>query len=88
LLIRVVSPASFGGRERFAERVEVARRFGTVVLEDLKIANMTASVRGRVGKADCKARQKAGLNRRILAQGRNRFANKLSSKMRSVAVGW
>ena len=61
--------------------MEVARRFGPVVLEDLKIANMTASVRGRVGKPGRAAHQKARLTWRILAQGRNSFANKLSYKM-------
>ena len=55
----------------------MARRFGPVVLEDLKIANMTASVRGCVGKSGRKARQKAGLTSRILAQGRNRFAKQI-----------
>ena len=48
----------------------VARRYGTVVLEDLKIANMTASGRG-----------KRGLNRSILEQGWGIFATMLAYKL-------
>ena len=44
----------------------IARRFGTVVLEDLKIRNMSASARGTVDEPGSMVRQKAGLNRSIL----------------------
>jgi putative transposase len=54
--------------------IDIARRFGTVVLEDLKIAYMT------VDKPRRNLRRKLGLNRNILAQGWNSFANKLSYK--------
>lgn len=48
----------------------LARRFGVVALEDLKVANMTAS-----------GRRKRGLNRSILAQGWTRFAAMLDYKL-------
>lgn len=49
--------------------LSIANRFGTVVLEDLKIKNMTASARGTVEEPGRMVRQKAGLNRSILNQG-------------------
>ena len=49
--------------------LDLARRFGTVVLEDLRIKNMTASARGTVEEPGRMLRQKAGLNRSILNQG-------------------
>lgn len=48
----------------------IAERFGTVVIEDLKIVNMSASGRG-----------KRGLNRSILNQGWGAFAAKLGYKL-------
>lgn len=44
----------------------IARRFSTVVLEDLRIRNMSASARGSVEEPGTNVRQKAGLNRSIL----------------------
>lgn len=49
---------------------DMSRRFGVVALEDLKVANMSASGRG-----------KRGLNRCILAQGWTRFATMLEYKL-------
>lgn len=49
---------------------DIASRFGTVVVEDLKITNMSASGRG-----------KRGLNRSILNQGWGAFAEKLAYKL-------
>jgi putative transposase len=46
----------------------IARRFGAVALEDLKITNMTASAKGTIEAPGCNVRQKAALNRSILAQ--------------------
>lgn len=48
----------------------IAERFGTVVLEDLRITNMAAAGRG-----------KRGLNRSIMNQGWGAFAAKLSYKL-------
>lgn len=48
----------------------IAERFGIVAVEDLKIANMSASGRG-----------KRGLNRSILNQGWGAFATKLAYKL-------
>lgn len=53
---------------------DIARRFGVVAIEDLKIANMTASASKNVS-------QKAGLNRSILEQGWGRFATLLDYKL-------
>lgn len=54
---------------------DIAKRFGVVALEDLKLTNMTrkASAKG--------VRQKAGLNRSILAQGWGLFATMLEYKL-------
>lgn len=49
---------------------DIARRFGHVAIEDLKVANMT-----RAGKG------KRGLNRSILEQGWSIFANMLAYKL-------
>lgn len=49
---------------------DIADRFGLVVIEDLKVANMSASGRG-----------KRGLNRSILNQGWGAFATKLAYKL-------
>jgi len=54
---------------------DITRRFGAVALEDLNIANMTARARG------AGVRQKAGLNRAILAQGWGAFATMLEYKL-------
>lgn len=44
----------------------LARRFGTAVIEDLKVRNMTASAKGTVEEPGTNVVQKAGLNRSIL----------------------
>lgn len=47
-----------------------------VVLEDLRIANMTASAKGTAEEPGRKVRQKAGLNRSILETGWGASSNK------------
>ena len=47
----------------------ISKNHAVVVLEDLKVRNMTGSSRGTVEKPGCKVRQKAGLNKAILDQG-------------------
>lgn len=54
---------------------DIARRFGVVALEDLKVAKMTRRARGSGAK------QKAGLNRSILAQGWTAFAAMVEYKL-------
>lgn len=59
----------------------IADRFGTVVMEDLKISNMTASAKGTVEEPGRNVRQKAGLNRSILNQGWGNFGVMLKYKL-------
>jgi putative transposase len=61
--------------------LDIANRFGTVVFEDLRIKNMTASARGTVEKPGRMVRQKAGLNRSILNQGWFGFETILAYKL-------
>src|SRR5690606_2644588 len=59
----------------------IANRFGTVVLEDLRVKNMTASAKGTIEEPGRMVRQKAGLNRSILNQGWSAFAALLDYKL-------
>ena len=47
----------------------IANNHGTVVVEALKVRNMSASAKGTVAEPGKNVRQKAGLNRAILDQG-------------------
>ena len=47
----------------------ISKNHAVVVLEDLKVQNMTASAKGTVEQPGRKVRQKAGLNKAILDQG-------------------
>lgn len=60
----------------------LAERYGLVVLEDLKVRNMTASAKGTIAEPGRNVRAKAGLNRAILAKGWGRLELALSSKAR------
>jgi putative transposase len=61
--------------------LDISTRFGTAVLEDLRIMNMTASARGTLEEPGRMVRQKAGLNRSILNQGWFDFENILAYKL-------
>ena len=61
--------------------LDIAKRFGVAVLEDLRIKNMTASASGTVAEPGRLVRQKAGLNRSILKQGWGAFELILAYKM-------
>jgi len=61
--------------------LDIARRFGVAVLEDLNTRGMTASARGTGAEPGRKVRQKAGLNRVILNAGWHQFATILTYKM-------
>jgi len=59
----------------------VVSRFGVVAIEDLHIKSMTASAKGTVEKPGRGVRQKAGLNRSILAQGWGLLEHMLQYKL-------
>nr|WP_157554271.1 RNA-guided endonuclease TnpB family protein [Herbidospora sakaeratensis] len=59
---------------------DLARRFDVVGVEDLKISGMTRSARGTIGAPGKNVRQKAGLNRGILAAGWGRLVKRLEQK--------
>lgn len=59
----------------------IAACYRTVVLEDLKTRNMTASARGTMEEPGRNVRAKAGLNRSILEQGWHQFQLFLSYKL-------
>ena len=60
----------------------VAKSHGVVVLEDLKIANMSKSASGSIETPGRKVKQKAGLNRAILDQGWYEFGRQLEYKLK------
>ncbi|MGH3863737.1 RNA-guided endonuclease InsQ/TnpB family protein [Actinokineospora sp.] len=58
----------------------LARDFDLIGVEDLKISDMTRSARGTLGAPGRGVRQKAGLNRRILANGWGQLVTRLEQK--------
>lgn len=70
----------------------LAREFDTIVFEDLKVANMTSSAKGTVERPGRNVRQKAGLNRAILASGwgqlRKRTEDKAPGRVRVVEAAY
>ena len=69
-------------RKDWAEKLstDLARRYGVIRVEDLKIHGMTRSARGSVQQPGRKVRQKAGLNREIMASGWGRLVRRLEDK--------
>lgn len=59
---------------------DLARRFDVIGVEDLRIRNLTRSARGTHDAPGRNVRQKAGLSRRILAQGWGRLVQRLKHK--------
>ncbi|WP_196453067.1 RNA-guided endonuclease TnpB family protein [Planomonospora sp. ID82291] len=59
---------------------DLARRFDVIAVEDLRIRNMTRSAKGTVEQPGTNVRQKAGLNRSILAAGWGRLVTRLEDK--------
>lgn len=59
----------------------VAKSHSFVVLEDLKIKNMTASSSGTLEEPGKMVKQKSGLNRSILRQGWHEFERQLAYKL-------
>ncbi len=65
----------------------VSKNHAVVVLEDLKVKNMTTSAKGTSEAPGRMVKQKAGLNRAILDQGWGEFARQLEYKQ-SWQGGW
>jgi putative transposase len=59
---------------------DLARRFDTIRVEDLKITSMTRSARGTVAEPGRNVRQKAGLNREIARSGWGLLVTRLEQK--------
>lgn len=60
---------------------QLSKNHGLVVLEDLKIKNMSASASGTIEEPGKMATQKSGLNRAILRQGWGEFERQLTYKL-------
>jgi putative transposase len=58
-----------------------AKNHGVILVEDLKIQNMTRSAKGSAEEPGTRVAQKAGLNRVILGAGWGRFVTMLSYKV-------
>ena len=69
-------------RKDWADKVstDIARRFDVIRVEDLQITNMTRSAKGTRGDPGRNVRQKAGLNRGILASGWGLLVRRLQDK--------
>jgi putative transposase len=61
--------------------VDYARRYGTVVVEKLQIANMTKSAKGTEEEPGTNVKQKAGLNKAILDAGWGALVTMLDYKL-------
>ncbi|MEU3167921.1 transposase [Streptosporangium sp. NPDC006930] len=59
---------------------DLARRFDVIAVEDLKIINMTRSAKGTLEAPGRNVRQKAGLNRGVLAAGWGQLVARLEQK--------
>lgn len=59
----------------------IAERYGTVVVEDLRLTNMVRSARGTVAAPGKNVRAKAGLNRSMLNEAHGRTVELLAYKM-------
>ena len=59
----------------------LATKHAVIAIEDLRVANMSASASGTVKQPGAKVRQKAGLNKAILDQGWPEFARQLAYEL-------
>ena len=73
---------SADARKDWAEKLstDLARRFDVIRVEDLRIRDMTRSVKGTTAEPGRGVRAKAGLNRQILASGWGTLAKRLEQK--------
>jgi putative transposase len=80
--IAVLRAREVDRRKDWAEKLstDLARRFDVIRIEDLKVRAMTRSARGSIQQPRRKVRQKAGLNREIMASGWGRLARRLEDK--------
>ena len=60
---------------------DIGKNHAMVVMEDLKVKNMTASAKGTVEQPGRRVRQKAGLNKAILDQGWSEFQRQIGYKL-------
>ena len=60
---------------------DLAERYGIVVVEDLRVANMTRSAKGTLAAPGVNVRQKAGLNRSMLNEAHARTVEMLTYKL-------
>ena len=69
-------------RKDWAEKTstDLVRRFDLIRVEDLRVTGMTRSARGTVPKPGLNVRQKAGLNRGILASAWGLLVRRLEDK--------
>lgn len=69
-------------RKDWAEKLtsDLARRFDVIRVEDLNIRGMTQSARGTFSQPGRNVRQKAGLNRQIMASGWGPLVRRLEDK--------
>ncbi len=69
-------------RRDWVEKIstDLALRFDVIRIEDLRIRNMTRSAKGTLTVPGRNVRQKAGLNREILASGWGLLARRLEEK--------
>ena len=69
-------------RKDWAEKTstDLARRFDAIRVEDLRVAAMTRSARGTATEPGRRVRQKAGLNRGILASAWGLLVHRLEDK--------
>ncbi|MBG6134261.1 IS605 OrfB family transposase [Longispora fulva] len=75
-------------RTDFAHQVahRLADTYGQVVIEDLRIINMTASAAGTIDAPGRRVRQKAGLNRAILDKGWHGLELALNNQARKTGM--
>ncbi|HVS46420.1 MAG TPA: transposase, partial [Verrucomicrobiae bacterium] len=59
----------------------ISKNHAVVVMEDLRITNMTTSAKGTIENPGTNVRAKSGLNRRILDQGWGEFRRQLGYKL-------
>ena len=69
-------------RRDWAEKTstDLARRFDVIRVEDLRVASMTRSAKGTIAEPGRRVRQKAGLNRGILASAWGLLVRRLQDK--------
>jgi putative transposase len=82
VLIARVKAREADRRKDFVEKTStmLARHFDVIHVEDLKIRNMTRSAIGTIDAPGKNVRQKAGLNRGILASGWGQLVTRLEQK--------